>query len=225
VWEEPAPLRTYALGIDFAFGLATGDYDAAVMLRDDGEQVAQLHGHWGERFGEQLWPLIDWYGRSSVFVVGEPTATGLPILRELYDRGCWLYYHRAEQAKGRPVLDQLGHVPGKLDITVQWLRRDIRPTGNRKLIIRDATLLAEMQRFSFMPRRQGASLDGTRDSGVTWGAPPGEHDDLVRALALANAGLEWLPQFEPPKAELPPQSIGAILGYDDDDEPKRPSVF
>lgn len=221
IYAEPNRERFYCIGIDFAFGLDSGDFDAAVMLDDHGEQVAEVHGHWGERFGDVLLPLLDWF---DPFIVGEPTATGLPILRSFYDAGRWIYHHRAESTKGRKVRDQLGHVPGPSDVTIHWLRRDLAErdrkerTARHRLVIRSETLHGELCKFRFFPRRETQSIDEARDRDLKWGAPKGEHDDLVRALAMANAGLEWLPRFERPKPKLPETSIGHIIGIDDEDE-------
>lgn len=247
LWHDPEPGHFYTAGVDFAFGLETGDFDACEILRDDGEQVAEIHGHWGETFGAVLAPLFDWF---EPFIVGEPTATGLPILRGWYDEGRWLYYHRSEAKKGRTARDQLGHVPGTSDITVHWLRRDLRErdlpvpplpvrrkkddpppppppyrTARHRLTIHSEVLHGELCKFRFSPRRTGLAIEDARDSDLVWGAPSGENDDLVRALALANAGLEWLPRFEKPKPKLKPDSMGAVFKIDleaeDEEERER----
>jgi hypothetical protein len=255
IWEEPQEHHTYSAGFDFAFGLESGDFDAGVILKDTGEQVAEVEGHWGEGFPSIVNPLLDWF---QPFIVGEPTATGLPILRGWYDEGRWLYFHRAEQKKARSTRDQLGHVPGASDITVHWLRRELRErdlpvyqrfdaerlrrarvagliqpvpavlptvttlpqyrTARHRLVIRGENTYQQACKFRFLPRRGQQGIEDARDDQLAWGAPPGEHDDLLRALAMANAGLEWLPKFEKPSKPLPANSIGKFLEYDKDEE-------
>lgn len=218
IWHDPEPGRLYAMGIDCALGLETSDDDYAVLLRDDGEQVAEVQGHFGETFGTVLDPLLDWY--ANVFLVPEWTKESAAICRAWYDAGRWIYYHRATQKRSNEVRDQLGHVPGAADITVHWLRRDLRerdlPAGQRtarhRLTVRSEELHSQLCKFRFTPPR-GVQMEEARDKQLAWGAPAGEHDDGVRALALANAGLYWLPEFEQPKPTFQPGSFGAITKW------------
>jgi len=45
IWQEPKAGQRYFIGADVAEGLNTGDFSAAYVLDQSGEQVAALHGH------------------------------------------------------------------------------------------------------------------------------------------------------------------------------------
>ncbi len=219
VYERPKPGHYYAMGVDCALGIEGKDRDAAVLFDCDRRQVATLHGYWGETFADKLWSVIQWFGKARVFVVVEAAKEGIACARQLYDRGAWMYYHRQQQTPGRTRRDMLGHVPTQWDPTVQFLRRDIQA---RPGTVRDAELHGQLCKFGYRPRSKATDPETSfKSDQYTWGAPQGEHDDLVRAAALGVAGVEWLPAFEPPKEELPLNSIGRLLGYDKLDEPEE----
>jgi len=217
LYEDPDPEKVYCLGLDFAYGLPDGDFDAGVMLDQYGDQVATVHGHWGPTaFTQVLWPLIEWF---EPFVVGE-RQVGLPVLRELYDKGAWTYFHRADDSRGRTQRDMLGHHASGTDLRIPTLRKMIGPRdGNGilqepKIKVRDAEVIRELSRFQYNPRSSTVSMEEARDNQLAWGAPHGEHDDLVSALSYAVLGQIWLPRFEKPKAKFAPDSIGAKLGHE-----------
>lgn len=223
VFRQPDPQRTYCVGIDTAMGLAHGDFDAAVAFDDLGRQAFTAHGHWGEGFADVLGPLLDWY---QPFIVGERASTGLILLRKLYDQGRWVYFERNENARGRPTRDLLGHAPTKVDISIVRFRDAIAPRDNvgnlmrSKVEVYDEELLSELFRFSFRPRSSQQSVEDARDDELVWGAPRGEHDDLVRAAAYGWIAWEWLPTIPKPKPKFAARSFGAVLGYDKSEEPK-----
>jgi hypothetical protein len=225
IYREPQPDKPVSLGLDFALGLEDGDFDAGVALDCDGKQVFTAHGHWADGFTEILWPLLQWY---QPFIVGE-RQVGLPILRDLYDRGYgWLYFNRDESRKGRPVRDMLGHARYAGDSIIPRARRLIAPRRSDgtleapKVEVYDAELHSQLCKFGFQPRSDAVPTDGSgRDSQYKMSAPAGEHDDLVLAFAYACAGVEWLPAFEKPKAKLPAGTIGHLLQWDHEDEPAK----
>lgn len=207
------PGMRYSLGFDTSLGIPEKDLDAAVLLDCDRKQVATLEGRWGMGFTPLLKKLIDGYGgKTNVFIVGEAATLGVPILRELWDCGyTWMYYHRQVQKAGREQTDMLGHVPRHDDITITWLQQAI---ARAQIDVRDEVLHTQLTRYSFLLRNKAMDEDeATRSSQYVMGAPSGEHDDLVRALALANAGIEWLPQFKAPAVEMSPDSFAAVLGH------------
>ena len=215
VWSEPGEGRQYVLGLDFAEGMETGDYDAGVLLDDMGGQCATVHGRWGnDGFYSVLCPLIDWY---SPFIVGE-RQHGLLVLRRFFSEGRWLYYDRREDARSRPMGDKLGHAAVKLDPTVQSLRAELAPHGPAgellpsKLVIRDERLLDELFRFQYRPRSSTVDPETAHDDQLVWGAQVGHHDDLVRAYALAVWGLNELPHYPQPKTKYAPWTWGAQFG-------------
>lgn len=216
---------TYSIGLDCALGIEGKDFDAGILFDANHVQVATIRGHWGESFARVLVPLLDWF---NPFIVGEAAKEGIPILRALYDTGrYWLYFHRREQTRGRKIRDMLGHVPLHNDITIRWLQEKIAPRDERgnllppAIVVKDEELLNQLCLFGYKPRSAAKTYDEVRDDGLTWGCPSGEHDDLVRACALAVAGLEWLPKFERPKPRLPANSIGAFLDHDKPDPAKK----
>jgi hypothetical protein len=227
IWRPPRKDKPVALGLDFALGLQDGDFDAGVALDVDHKLVFTCHGRWAESFSDILWPLLQWY---EPFVVGE-RQVGLPILRNLYDRGYgWLYFNREESKKGRPPRDMLGHARYAGDTIIPRLRRLIAPRASdgtlepSKIEIYDAELHGQLCKFGFQPRSDAVPDDGTgRDAQYKMSAPAGEHDDLVLACAYACAGVEWLPAYEKPPARFAPGTVGHMLGMDEPDEstPKR----
>lgn len=227
IYREPKIERRYSLGLDFAFGVEGGDFDAGVMLDDTGEQAATIHGHWGAGFEEILYPVLDWF---DPFIVGERTATGLPILQRFYRKRYWVYFERNEESRGNADLDKLGHRPTQSDITIHELRRAIGTRNDRgeleppKVIIHDGELIGQLMKFGFRPRSARVEPSEARDAQLIWGAPAGEHDDLVRAGALAWFGLKWLPAYEPPKVKYAEGTIGHVLGHDRQ-EPDRRNIW
>jgi hypothetical protein len=224
IFRDPRVDRPCALGLDFAYGIQGGDFDAGVMLDSEYEQVLTVHGHWGEGFADVLWPILQWY---QPFVVGE-RQVGLPTLRKLYDRGYgWMYFNRDESKKGKPARDCLGHHAHAADGITPRLRSLIAPRngdgtlGDSIIKVRDTVLHSELCKYGFQPRSANVPIEGARDTQYVMSAPPGEHDDLVKACGYAAAGVEWLPAYEKPREQLPADSIGAFLGYDDEDEKPR----
>jgi hypothetical protein len=222
IFDDPRPDRLYSLGLDFGLGLPDGDFDAGVILDNYGDQVATLHGRWGNvLLLDVLLPLLDWY---QPFIVGERQAGGLEVLRQLYDRGYWLYYQRAEDRRHRTTRDSLGHHAGVNDIRFERLRRalslkgvDGKPRENGAMIrVRDAEVLSELALFQFLPTSSAVPLVGARDHQLAMGAPAGQHDDLVDALAYAWMGQIELPKFADtkPKVTYKPTALGSILKHD-----------
>jgi len=221
LFRTPRVDKPCSLGLDFAYGIEGGDFDAGVMLDCDLKQVLTVHGHWGDGFADVLWPILEWY---KPFVVGE-RQVGLPTLRKLYDRGYgWLYFNRDESKKGRPVRDTLGHHAHAADGMVDRLRSLIAPRQADgtllapKIEIYDETLHGELCKYGFQPRSANVPEEGARDSQYVLSAPTGEHDDLVKACCYAAAGVAWLPAWEKPKESLPVGSIGQMLGWDKEDK-------
>lgn len=241
--DRPAPCKeTYTvLGLDFAYGLEDGDFDAGVLLDARGKQLLTIVGHWGEAFAEVLWPILQWY---QPFVVGE-RQVGLPTLRAIYDGRpeikrpgyTWLYFNRDMADRGRKRRDALGHHAFAGDLIIPELRKAIAPRDSSgkllapKIEIYDEEILSQLQKFQFMPKSRSAVAEDEelRDHERTWGAPPGEHDDLVMALGYAWAGIAWLPHFEKPPEVFKPGTMGAMFGTPSsiaaEAKSRRPSPF
>lgn len=188
------------------------------MLDDTGDQVATVHGRWGNTvFADLLRPLLDWY---RPLICGEQQV-GLPVLRQLYRWGYWMYYDRDEKKKSRPMMDKLGHFKTHAHLPIMLLRQALfpfRPDGSRRvpdITIRDAEVLAEVSAFQFLPPA-GADLQDVHDTSLTMGAPAGTHDDLVNAAGYSWMALRDMPHFPPPEPKFAPNSIAVQLGMVDD---------
>lgn len=219
VFHPPKRDRFYSAGIDFAYGIETGDCDACTILDEYGDQCAVLHGRWGpDEFRPLLCDLLDWY--RDVFVVGE-RQVGLVVLRHLYDDGRWLYYQADEEHRARPMRDKLGHPKSANDYLIARLRKALTlqpdpddPAAPPSPAIRvyDAATLDELKAYQFLPKR-GVTLEGLRDTEVKMGAPPGSHDDLVISLAYAWMGLLEMPKFPKPVRKPVPGTMEALLDH------------
>ena len=174
---EPPPADCYcALGLDFSYGLADGDADAGVILDARGRQLATLDGHWGEGFAEILWPVLQWY---RPFVVGEKQV-GLPTLRVLFDRGYrWMYFNRADDARGRPKRDTLGHHAFHGDLIIPQLRAAIGPrdaAGNlvpSRIEVRDPEVHRQLCAFRFLGKTESVPAEGRGMPIAAGGRRPG----------------------------------------------------
>lgn len=227
VYREPEPGHTYSLGFDCAKGIEGRDQAASVVVDEQSAVMATAAGCWGYTdFLPVVRMLMSYY--NNAFVVGECPDGGLEILRSLYNDGAWIYFNLDDAKRGRPTQDILGHWPTKFDPPVVHLRGLIGPrdaTGGLlppQVTVRDEVLHGQLCKFGFRPRGQSHSIEDVADSQLVWGAPPGEHDDLVRAMALAVWGVEWLPQFQRPQPQYTQNQLGAILNHDAVDlEPRR----
>lgn len=216
VYHEPAPHVAYTLGLDCALGLTDGDFDVGIVLDEKGRECCVVEGRWGETFLDIILPLIEWY---HPFIVGERTAHSLAHLRRLHDMGAWLYHERDEAKAGRAVRDVLGHAPKQYDLTVARLREAVAPKDEdgrlkpSRVEVYDEETLRQLSRYSFRPRSSTKTMEEARDADLVWSAPPGEHDDRVRALALAWVGFEWLPRFPKPPPNYRPGTAGHLLKW------------
>lgn len=206
VFERPRRDTYYSMGLDFAYGLEGKDFDAGVIVDGQGRQVLAVDGHWGERFIDVLWPILRWY---KPFVVGE-RQVGLPTLRRLWDGGyVWMYFHKDGANRYEPSRDTLGHHASKGDLIIPRLQSAIRQGD---VTIRDEPLRHECALFQFSPRSSTRAMEDARDVDLRWGAPTGEHDDRLMALAYAVQGLAWLPEFPMAEMKFKPQTFGHEFG-------------
>jgi hypothetical protein len=171
VWAEATVDGRYRIGADVAEGLADGDYDAAVVLDGEGNEVASLHGRWPpEVFAQKLYGLGERYGFPLLAV--ERNNHGHACLLRLRDLGYPRLYYSSDPLRDgardepRPGwLTTRSSKPMVVDVLARGLREHtLRP--------RDRLSLQEMRLFRFRA-----------DGGM--GAPPGFHDDRVMAWAIA----------------------------------------
>jgi hypothetical protein len=224
VFKRPHPRHNYVLGADFAHGMSDGDFDVAQVFDRNTtpwEQVAVLHGRWGEtRFHKLLYALLRLY--NDAFLIGE-RQVGLATLRHLYDDYYYSYmYFEKDEGKGqKPLTDRLGHATTANDITLTNLRRVIRDNPkNPQLLIYDGPTLLEVEKMQWQARgtkAQQMMLAGrlvVPDQQLKASAPPKLHDDLVIGAALGLKGLECVGAFEEEKQKY---AIGTYGHLDDPD--------
>lgn len=214
VWETPRPHLTYCLGADFAYGIEGRDYDAAlIMVKGDGKprQVAELHGHWGERFDRVLYAAASYFG--DAFIVGE-RQVGLPTLRRLWSEFGYraLYFERSEKNPTRPPADNLGHPKIYDDFTMRNLRRAVM---DGEFEIRSTTLWDQMQKLQFYAKGEEAGVtDRARDEALRVKLPGGGSPDLVMALAYAWLSCREVVHYAPPKPKYEKGTLGDVLGHE-----------
>lgn len=221
VWEYPDEAEpNYVLGFDAAYGLKSADFDYAVVIdRKTNRQVAEAQGHWGENFFEIVHALYRFYG--SAFIVGE-RQVGLPTLRRLYRRGdAFMYFNRKDSSAGRPMQDCLGHHSHAGDLVIPDLRRAIGPRDDEgKLLtprvwVRSAELHRQLKAYVFIGKTGAVDIAHAADSDLTYGAPPGDHDDGVRALSFAWRGIQEVAKFDQAKPKVKAGSAADRLGLAD----------
>lgn len=211
IYEHPQPGHLYALGSDHALGLQGKDYDTFVVLDvtvRPVREVAEAHVHLGQQFDRLLYAACVYYNEG--FLCGE-RQFGLPVLRSVLELGhTWLYYERDEDARSRPLTDTLGYWRGTADICIPNLRRALK---NRELVIRSRTLLEQLSRLQFTPRRKGQDPDSALDADLVMKLKGGGSPDLVMALAYAWNAARNMPRFERPERRYPERSLGTILQH------------
>lgn len=218
IYKPPVPGGKYVLGHDSAYGLETGDFDAAVVIeRNTGEQVAEAMGHWGDaRWAEILFGLGTHF--NGAFLCGE-RQVGLMVMRRLYDEMGYTYQytHRDDQDMTRRPSDNLGHHRMTGDLTIPRLRVCLgrrRPGGELDtpdVILRSAELWRQLLKFQFRPKKKTQSIHDARDVDLTVGAPAGDHDDLVLAGGYAVMGLAEVARFVDKEMQYPTGSYGDVF--------------
>jgi hypothetical protein len=224
VFREPKPRHNYVVGADFAHGMEQGDADAAQVFDRDTkpwEQVATLHGNWGEtKFHKLLYALLRLY--NDAFLVGE-RQVGLTTLRTLVDEYgyTYMYYEKDLGKASKPISDRLGHATGANDVALTDLRRVIRDNPQKPtLLIYDKPTLLEIEKMQWQARSsrtQQMMLAGRTlvpDRQLKASAPPKMHDDLVISTSLALMGLNVVGEYEQEKPKYPEGTYGALFDHE-----------
>lgn len=219
VWEDPKPTLTYVIGGDCAYGIEGRDFDAAVvMVKGDGKirQVAELHGHWGERFDRLLYALATFYNGAFILLERQ---VGLPIMRRLWtDFGyTYIYFERDESKANRPHMDKLGHPRTYDDFTLRNLRKAVL---GGEMELRSRTLWDQMRKLQFFAKGEEPGVsDRIRDENLRIRLPGGGSPDLVMALAYAWLAQREVVHYEKPKPKYPKGSMGELMGHEILDRP------
>jgi hypothetical protein len=163
VVEKPEG-RAAVIGVDWAGASGSGDFTAFIVLSRCGH-VLEIQRLRGEPFLQQRSRLKGLWERH-----GKP-----PVLAE--ENGMGAVQNAELRKAGMNVQDWITSNASKTEIISKLVQAFEQ--GNIK-IPADETLLAELQAFQCTPLAGGQ---------FRYSAPPGLHDDLVMALAIAYQGL------------------------------------
>lgn len=216
IYEQPDEdeAENYVAGADFAYGLKGKDYDAIIVARKTAEgqvvQVAEAVGHWGDVFfAETCYALCTYY--YVAFFCGE-RQVGLPTMRRLFDEMGYTYQYLnrlAEARSNRRQSDFLGHHRSAGDTIIANLRLAVK---RHDVVVRSAETCQQLIRYQFRPRAKTAVMDDIEHStDLVTGAPAGENDDLVMALAYAWHAAREKIHFKRPKPEYKEGTFGKVL--------------
>lgn len=234
-YRPPIEGHRYSVGVDWALGLVGRDMDAACVIdvdTDPPEQVAQLVGHWGERFDRVIYGVCMYYGRS--FLVGEANSVGLGRLQRIYHdlKYKWVFFENrgGDRKKLRRRSDNLGAYrsqPARLDPIISAYRRVVIDQG---IDLRDEQLIQQMMKLQWAIKSESVENDEATDSDMVMKLAGGGSPDLVIAAALAYWGLLNMPLYKEPSDAVETfehGTAGDILDHndafadDDEDEPIR----
>lgn len=236
VYEPPITGHRYSVGVDWALGLVGRDMDALCVLDADADpprQVAQIVGHYGERFDRVVYAVCRYYGRA--FLVGEANMVGLGRLQRIYhDYGWrWVYFENrgGDRKKLRRRSDNLGAYrskPAQLDPIISSIRRAVI---DRSIELRDEPTIQQMTRLQWAVRSESIEQQAATDSDLVMKLAGGGSPDMVIAAAMAYWGCLKMPLYKEPPPEASHRydrgSAADILDHaeafadDDDDAPAR----
>jgi hypothetical protein len=184
LWRKPVKGHRYTIGVDVAEGLVDGDYSVALVYDDDAsEVVGLLRG----KYAQEVFAYpVEQLGRyfNNAWIVVEVNKGAELIMSDLKTSYQWLYTRLVREN----IWDKATRVPGfytssssKPRIIMQ-LRRKFADTAAPLKIYSDV-VLKEVSQYEQNEKGQ-------------LGAPRGEHDDCVMALALAIEGATTAPYQE-----------------------------
>lgn len=192
IWRQPVPGKSYAIGVDSSAGLREGDYACAQVLdMENGEQVAEWHGHYRATIWGTCCARLGWhYNTAEVAIETHPSMYGLRAFDACYQYGYEkLWVQRRWDERESKYIAKKGWVrtPGS---TVVMLER-VRDMLARGAPIRSGELLDELGAICLDP------VKGKIESN--------EHDDRVMAYAIAAIVVDdaWT-SSTPEEEELPP---------------------
>ncbi len=188
IYETSKPNQTYSLGMDVAEGVGA-DYTALVVLNDQtGEMAAMMRSNTvrPEDAAIQAWLLGTFYNNGYLGI--ERNGPGLATLA-ICERGtadqAWmkpypnLYYHSRTDQRFPSETERLGFITTR-ESKIEILSRLAEAFEKRSIMIRNSTVLHEMQGFMWDPERRNFRQSyRSPDSSL-------EHDDIIMALAIAN---------------------------------------
>lgn len=224
IYEPPEPDGQYSGGFDFALGLEDRDWDTGCIFKfgtQPARQVAEVQGHWGERFDRVIYALCMYY--NGAFIVGENNNTGLSILRTLWDEYQYanMFGERDEKDRTRRRLKKLGYsrVSSGNDLAMLKLRRAVY---ERAVLLRSRPLIDQMSRYQFRPRSSVEHHEAV-DSDMSMKLSGGGSPDLIVAAAMGYHGLGEMGLAPRVKPAPKPYTAAAMFPGDEDllsDEPR-----
>lgn len=181
VWAHPNPAAQYAIGVDAAWGLAHGDYSAAVVMKagDKPVQVAEFHEKTPpQEFAEQMTLLGLHYNKA--LIMPESTGTGAAFVFALKDKYPNLGTWERLSTRGKVQTNNIGWDQNKR--SQQVMRGEMTSLiYERSVEIFSENLVREMSTYVYK-----TDLDSME-------AAPGANDDLVIAFGLALMALKQIP--------------------------------
>ena len=171
IYEEPTDYHQYVIGCDSSEGSATGDYQAAIVLNQNKQVCAIIHGHYSiEDFIERIALTAKYYNNAKV--AAENNSIGGEVNRGLYHHrlGVNLYYMPDERDK-KDKKYGFNTNSRTRPMVLEGLSKDLS-CGN--IDIRSQQIISECEMFVSNPNTGKIS------------AAEGFHDDLVMALAIGN---------------------------------------
>ncbi|HEY3321716.1 MAG TPA: hypothetical protein VGP72_14695 [Planctomycetota bacterium] len=175
IYEMPNPADTAVIGSDVAEGFEDGDASCAhVLSRRTGRQLAKLYGRIDvTQWAEYLVDLAKMYGNAWIGV--EANNHGHAVCMWIYKHLRWKkLYRETREAKGA-----LGAPSERLGILTDVASKPAMlaelSTGLRKgsIAVFDAQTVEELSTYLSLP-------------GGGYGAQPGQHDDCVTGLMIAQ---------------------------------------
>lgn len=214
IWDHPEREAQYVVGVDSAAGVSSTKRDASaayvfkIEANVDGvinlRMVAAWHSYDDVYSYAEKMKLVGVYFNTAL-IIPEVTGIGIPfmqaLVRQLWYPNVWQSENAADQA--RAALDTRFGVNTNAQSKPNMVTALQKYINTRRLIIRDAPAIRELQAFHQIPTPSGLSY---RYEGAG-----GEHDDRVMAMAfVCYAAINFphqvlamnLPPL-PPKAEAP----------------------
>ena len=168
-WQEPVQRKSYVAGLDLA---KVADYSVLVVMTRDKREVVHV-----DRFNKLDWELqvtrvkaaLDRYNQAELLV--DSTGVGEPIYENLRKAGLRARPYSFTSKSKADLVNNLSLLLEKRKLTLP--RYELCPM-----------LIDELEAFEYSVTESGT---------VHTGAPSGQHDDMVVALALAA----WLVRSDP----------------------------
>lgn len=175
IWKRTVPDRRYVIGGDVAEGLLDGDYSTAGVLDPvTGEEIAAYHAHTGvTEYAEDLVRLAKLYNNAWLAI--EANNHGHAVCAWIYNhcryRRVFREWRKDEGALNAPAarlgLTTTSHSKPAMLAGLEYALR------KKLLIVYDAAAAEELATYLCLP-------------GGEYGAGPGQHDDRVIRLCLAQ---------------------------------------